>query len=111
MSDFTEIDDVPDDIAAPAGAEPAGAAPMAVRDSADGYALFALVFAIVGFFIPVLPAAAALMLVRATESEHRSERTAKMAGSAATIAYLDLAFHIAICVALLLGIAAKVVTS
>lgn len=91
------------------------AAPMPVRSAADGYAMAAVICAIVGFVIPVLPAAAALMLARATEEPHVSEpvseRVARLASTATTLAYISLSLITGFCAAMLLGILAKVLTS
>jgi len=85
-------------------------APMAVRSPAESYALFAIVFAVVGIVIPVLPAAAALMLVRAVENDEETPpRTKSMANAAATVAYGALAFQAALCLIVLVGVFFEIV--
>jgi hypothetical protein len=60
--------------------------------------------------IPVLPAAAALVLVRAVERDEETQpRTKSMANAAATVAYAALAFHAVLCVILLVGVFFEIV--
>lgn len=95
------------------------AAEMAVpetspRNSNDGYAFAAIICAIAGFVIPVLPAAAALMLVRATQSpfvdEPLSPSAAQLASAAQTLAYISLTIIAAVCAAFLLGILGRAIS-
>lgn len=87
----------------------------AARNPADSYAFFAFLCALVGFIIPILPAAAALMLVRATEPPYNEEplgsSAASLANTARTLAYISLALLAAISAALLLGILGRVISS
>jgi uncharacterized membrane protein YGL010W len=85
------------------------------RTASDGYAFAALVCAVLGFIIPIVPAAAALMLARATQppiaKEEVNPSVARIASLAETLAYISLAIIAALCAAMLLGILAKVITS
>lgn len=93
------------------------AADMAVapeRGANDGYAFAAIICAIAGFVIPVLPSAAALMLVRATEEPLAavplSPSAQKLAATAQTLAYVSLTLMSVLCAALLLGILGRVIS-
>lgn len=93
----------------PENASAVDATPLAARSPADSYALFAMVFAVVGLVIPILPAAAALMLVTAVEREETAPRTKSMASAAATVAYLGLALQATVCVVLLVAVFFRII--
>ncbi len=84
------------------------------RNSNDGYAFAAIICAIAGFLIPVLPAAAALMLVRATQSpfvdQPLSPSAEKLASAAQTLAYISLTIIAVVCSAFLLGILGRAIS-
>ncbi|HUR76694.1 MAG TPA: hypothetical protein VMZ22_02020 [Acidimicrobiales bacterium] len=104
-----------------------------VRTAADGYAFAAVICAGAGLFLPIaisliggrrgmasfaivlLSAPAALMLARGTEepiaTEPVSPAVARAAAVAQMLAYASLALVVTFCVALLLGILGRVVTS
>jgi len=85
-----------------------------VRNSNDGYAFAAIICAIAGFVIPILPAAAALMLVRATQEplsdQPLSPSAQKLASLAQTLSYVSLTLIAIFCAALLLGILGRVIS-
>ncbi|MEY2397540.1 MAG: hypothetical protein QOJ00_714 [Actinomycetota bacterium] len=85
---------------------------LAKANPNDGYAFAAIICAIAGFVIPILPAAAALMLVRATEIAEQplSEGAARLASAARTLAYVSLALISIVCAALLLGILGRMIS-
>ncbi|MBA2608344.1 MAG: hypothetical protein H0U92_05375 [Actinobacteria bacterium] len=88
--------------------------PAPPRNANDGYAFAAIICAIAGFVIPILPAAAALMLVRATEvplaDQPLSPSAARMASVAQTLAYISLTVIAILCAALLLGILGRAIS-
>ena len=90
---------------------PETATPVEARSPADSYALFAMMFAVVGIVIPVLPAAAALMLVTAVErDEAASPRAHSTANAAATVAYIALAFQAMVCLVLLVAVFFRIIS-
>ena len=92
--------------------EPAAPAETATRRNPnDVYAFAAFVCAILP--IPILAAAAALMLVRATEVADvpLSPSAANVANTARTIAYVSIGLVIAFCAALLLGVLGRTISS
>jgi hypothetical protein len=110
MSDITtdpEGRDLPADAEMDTPAEPA-------RNANDGYAFAAIICALAGFVIPVLPAAAALMLVRATQpplaEQPLSPNAARLAATAQTLAYVSLTLVTVLCAALLLGILGRTIS-
>lgn len=82
------------------------------RNASDAYVFAALVCAVVGILIPILPAAAALMLLRATDEDLTGEplrpQLTGVASFARGLAWFDLAWMTLLVVALLLGIFGKV---
>ncbi len=85
------------------------------RSASDAYVFAAVVCAVVGILIPILPAAAALMLLRATDEDLTGEplrpQLAGVASFARGLAWFDLAWMTAIVIALLLGILGRVIGS
>lgn len=104
-------------IATPAErAEPVEAVEMQetpARSASDAYVFAALICAVVGLVIPVLPAAAALMLLRATDEDLAGEplrpSLSGVASFARGLAWFDLAWMTLLTVALLLGILGRVI--
>ncbi len=88
--------------------------PTPLRSPNDGYAFAAIICALAGFVVPILPAAAALMLVRATEvplaDQPLSPGAARMASAAQTLAYISLTVVAILCAALLLGILGRTIS-
>lgn len=85
------------------------------RNPNDIYAFGAMLCALLGFIIPIVPATAALMLVRATESPLTdiplSPSAQGVANAARTMAYVSLSIMVALCAFLLLGIFGRVIAA
>lgn len=84
------------------------------RNPNDVYAFGAMLCALLGFIIPIIPAAAALMLVRATEAPLTdiplSPSAQSVASAARTMAYVSLTIMVVLCSMLLLGILGRVLS-
>lgn len=97
---------------APAATVPVEMAQPPARSASDAYVFAALVCAVVGILIPILPAAAALMLLRATDEDLSGEplrpQLTGVASFARGLAWFDLAWMTLLVVALLLGMLGKV---
>lgn len=91
--------------------EPA-AAPT--RSASDAYVFAAVLCAVVGVIVPIIPATAALMLVRATDEDLTSEPLRpglqQLARFARGLAWFDLAWMTLATVAFLLGTLGKVIS-
>jgi hypothetical protein len=100
-----------------APAETAGPVEMQAapqRSASDAYDFAAVLCAVVGIIIPIVPAAAALMLVRATDEDltHEPLRPGlqQLAGFARVLAWFDLAWMTLATVAFLLGTLGRVIS-
>lgn len=116
MSDFAPPEGEPIAAASPV-VEAAAAPPVEMqqrRNPNDVYAFGAMLCALLGFIIPIVPAAAALMLVRATEAPLTdiplSPSAQSVAGAARTMAYVSLTIMVVLCAILLLGILGRVLS-
>ena len=104
---------------APIETTPAAAAPVEMtaapaRSASDAYVFAAVLCAVVGIIIPIIPAAAALMLVRATDEDltHEPLRPGlqQLASFARGLAWFDLAWMSLAVIAFLLGTLGRVIS-
>jgi hypothetical protein len=83
------------------------------RSASDAYVFSALLLAVIGLIIPVLPAAAALMLLRGTDEDLTGEplrpSLVQVAKFARVLAWIDLAWMTFLTVAFLLSTLGRVI--
>lgn len=83
------------------------------RSASDAYVFAALLCAVIGFIVPVLPAAAALMLLRGTDEDITGEplrpSLVQVATFARVLAWVDLAWMTLLTTAFLLSTLGRVI--
>lgn len=88
--------------------------PAPARSASDAYVFAAVLCAVVGILVPIIPAAAALMLTRATDEDLTGEPLRpglqQLASFARGLAWFDLAWMSLAVIAFLLGTLGRVIS-